>query len=312
MATEYHVPVLLKETLHLLDPRRGKTYVDATLGGGGHAEAILKKLNGTGTLVGIDRDEAAILESQRRLAGSGKSFLPAHDNFINIAAVLKKLGLDRVDGILLDLGVSSRQLDESQRGFSIQKEGPLDMRMDATQGMSAKEVVNSFDEKELSAIIKGFGEERRAREIARFLVKERGIKPLSTTLQLTGAIAKALKGLPPKIIFDSTIRTFQALRIYVNDELNNLSKALKDSVDILNSGGRLIVISYHSLEDRIVKNKFREAATDCLCPPRAPVCTCGHKKRVRILTKRPIAPNEDEIMNNPRSRSAKLRAVERI
>jgi 16S rRNA (cytosine1402-N4)-methyltransferase len=308
----YHIPVLLEETLRLLDPRPGKTYIDATLGGGGHAEDILKRIKGKGTLIGIDRDEDAIEEAGGRLKEFGTTVKLVRENFANIKKILNDLNIKKANGIIFDLGVSSHQLDEANRGFSMQKEGPLDMRMDVSRGISAKEAVNSFPAEELSEIISEFGEERNARRIAKFIVNERREAPISTTLELKETINKALKGLPPKIIFDATTRVFQAFRIYVNDELNNLTQAIKDSIDVLSAGGRLIVISYHSLEDRIVKKIFKEEATDCICPARQPVCTCSHEKRIKILTKKPVVPDESEISANPRSRSAKLRAAERV
>lgn len=308
----YHIPVLLEETLRLLDPRPGKTYIDATLGGGGHAEAILKDLKGKGTLIGIDRDRDAIEEAGESLKEFGTTVKLVRENFASIKKILNDLNIKKANGIIFDLGVSSHQLDEANRGFSMQKEGPLDMRMDASRGISAKEAVNSFPAEELLEIISKFGEERNARRIAKFIVNERREAPISTTLELKETINKALKGLPPKIIFDATTRVFQAFRIYVNDELNNLAQAIKDSIDALHAGGRLIVISYHSLEDRIVKKIFKEEATDCICPARQPICTCSHKKRIKILTKKPVVPDESEISANPRSRSAKLRAAERV
>ncbi len=312
MIKEYHTPALLKETIEFLGPEPGGVFVDGTLGGGGHALAILDKLKGKGTLIGIDRDKDAILESEKKLGRMNGRLSLVNDNFSNIKEILGGLNIPFVDGILLDLGVSSRQIDSGERGFSLKADGPLDMRMDPSQKISAKDIVNDLDESALERIIREFGEERSARRIARSIVFRREHKPILTTFDLKGAIEDALGRIPPQKILDSLTRTFQAIRIAVNDELVNLSKALKDSVSCLHTGGRIVVISYHSLEDRMVKTIFREEATGCICPPRFPKCVCDHKKRLNILTKKPVTPSEAEIKANPRSRSAKLRAAERV
>ncbi len=312
MKLEYHTPVLVKETLKFLNPKSGKIYIDATIGGSGHAQAILENLAGAGLLIGIDRDEEAIEVSRERLAKFEKSATLIHENFINIKEILKKLNIEKVDGILFDLGVSSHQIDTPGRGFSLRTSGPLDMRMDKDQSLTAKEIVNSYPLDNLAKIIRDYGEERCAKRIARAIVEARKAKPISTTLELAEVIKRALGRIPPKRSLDSITRTFQALRIAVNAELNNLAVALRNSIDVLGKNGRIVVISYHSLEDRIVKHIFREEATDCICPPRTPVCICGHKKRIRILTKKPVTPTKSEIHSNPRGRSAKLRAMERI
>jgi 16S rRNA (cytosine1402-N4)-methyltransferase len=308
----FHIPALLKETIELLDPKPGKTHIDATLGGGGHSEEILKRLNGKCKLIGIDQDSEAIEESRKKLSKYGESVILVKDNFVNIKEILKKLNIEKVNGILFDLGISSHQIDKAERGFSLRSDGPLDMRMDKSGGMTAANIVASYSKEDLAGIIKEFGEERSARRIAKSIVERRDEKPIKTTRELAETIEKTLAGIPPQRKLDSVTRTFQALRIAVNDELSKLSRALRDSIDILDEGGRLIVISYHSLEDRIAKTIFKDEASDCICPPRNPVCTCSHRKRVVILTKKPVTPDEAEVKSNPRARSAKLRAIERI
>jgi len=312
MSEKYHVPVLLEETIRYLDPRPGRTLVDATLGGGGHALAILKKLEGRGRLICIDRDPEAIAAAKVSLKGFDGPAVFINDNFANIKRVLKELNVDEVDGVLLDLGVSSRQIDSQKRGFSLKADGPLDMRMDQRDGLSARDIVNSFGLDDLAKLIREYGEEYCAKRIAATIVRKRRLSPIKTTGELLQAVREALSGIPPKAIFDAATRTFQAIRIFVNNELGSLSRALTDSLDVLSDGGKLVVISYHSLEDRIVKNLFKREAAQCLCPPASPVCTCKHEKRIEVLTKKPVVADENEVERNPRSRSAKLRAAKRI
>jgi 16S rRNA (cytosine1402-N4)-methyltransferase len=307
----YHTPVLLKETLEFLRPKPGMTIVDLTAGGGGHSAAILERLKGKGRLVAVDRDGEAVGELKERLSPYKEQVEIVRDNFKNLKAILKKLKIKTVDGILIDLGVSSHQIDSADRGFSLRREGPLDMRMDSEQALGAKDIVNFYSEEEIGKIIKEFGEEPLYKRIARQIIKARDKKEIETTAELAQAI-KLIGRLPPERMLSALTRTFQALRIAVNDELNNLSKALKDSVDALHKNGRIVVISYHSLEDRIVKSTFRQEALDCICAKESPVCMCSHKKRIRVLTKKPVTPDICEVKLNPRSRSAKLRAAERV
>lgn len=309
MAANYHEPVLLKETIQFLDPSPGKTFVDATLGGGGHAQAILKALKGKGRLIGIDRDSEALEAAAPHLKGG--DVILVHDNFSNIREILGALKVKKVDGVLLDLGVSSRQIDEASKGFSLRLDGPLDMRMDKDQKLTAADIVNTYSADDIARIIFEFGEERSARRIARGIVKEREGRGIRTTLDLARAVRESLGRIPPKKAFDALTRTFQAIRIAVNDEIGNLSRALKESIEILNPHGRIVVISYHSLEDRIVKNAFRTGEHPCTCPRQAPICTCGKSPCLKVLTKKPVMAGKAEVLKNPRSRSAKLRAAER-
>jgi len=311
MNKTYHTPVLLKESIEFLNIRPGKTYVDATLGGGGHSEEILKALKGKGRLIGIDQDDDALNYSKDRLS-KFKNITFIKDNFANIKEISRSLRIEKIDGVLLDLGISSYQIDNPERGFSLRNDGPLDMRMDKNKELSAKDIINSYSLDEITHIIKSFGEDRKARRIAKFIVKEREKKPILRTIRLADIIKYAAGPGSPKSKLDSVTRTFQALRIVVNDELNKLSSAINDAIDCLSNKGRLVIISYHSLEDRIVKTIFKNMAKDCVCPKEVPVCICNHIKKIKILTKKPIMATEKEIENNPRSRSAKLRAAERI
>ncbi len=307
----YHIPVLLKESLDYLSVRQGGTYVDATLGGGGHSLAIAEALGGKGTLIAIDRDSEAIEAAGRKLKDHAGIVRFVRDNFANMKNILSEMKIASVDGILFDLGVSSRQIDEASRGFSLRAEGPLDMRMSAEQSISARDIVNSFSQKDIAAIIRDYGEERLAARIARAIVSSRDRKPIGTTLDLADVVNGALSNLPPKVKRDCLTRTFQALRIAVNDELDSLKAGLSGSVEALGAGGRIVVISYHSLEDRIVKGFFRDESGLCVCPKEAPVCTCGRESRLKVLTRKPVVPGASETSKNPRARSAKLRAAER-
>ncbi len=300
-----HIPVLLKEVINFLKPAPHKVFIDATIGGGGHAEALLKTHS---KVIGIDCDEEAISASEARLSKFKKSIKLVRGNFVDIIKIVEAEGLDIVDGILFDLGVSSYQIDTPERGFSLRYDGPLDMRMDQRQDIKAADLIDNLSIDDLEEIFSKYGEEHHSRRIAKFIVEERRKKTISTTYELAHIIEKAIKGKA----FNSKTRVFQALRIAVNNELDNLKRALRDSIDLLKGGGRLVVISYHSLEDRIVKGIFKEEAIDCICPKNVPVCVCGHKRKIKILTEKPIVPESKEIRENPRARSAKMRAVERL
>lgn len=306
-----HTPVLLKEIIKNLNIKEDGIYVDGTLGGAGHSSEIAKRLT-RGKLIGIDQDLNALKKSEQVLAPYSKNVILVHDNYENIDKVLMDLGIPKVDGILLDIGVSSHQLDEESRGFSYNKDAPLDMRMDRTSGISAWDVVNNYSERELEQIIFDYGEDRWAKRIAEFIVLERSEKPIDTTFELVTAIKKAI----PKAVrmegHHPAKKTFQAIRIEVNRELEVLKNSIEKMVGLLNPGGRLLIITFHSLEDRIVKEHFRELYKDCICPPELPQCVCEKKREIKIITRKPIIPTEKEISENPRSRSSKLRIAEKI
>lgn len=303
----FHEPVLLKEAIDFLIYNETGIYVDGTLGGGGHAEEILNRLKKTGRLIGLDLDADALESAGARLQRFGEQVMLNQANFKDLGHVLKNLQIGQINGLLLDLGVSSHHIDTAERGFSFSARGRLDMRMDREQKLSAYDIVNSYSERELSEVIKKFGEERRHRAIARAIVKWRAQTPIRTTSELAETVSAVL---PYEHRVKSLARVFQALRIAVNDELQNLHNALNESLSFIVSGGRLVVISYHSLEDRIVKEFFKNESSRCVCPPELPVCVCGRKGRVNILTKRPVRPTHQEVQKNPRSRSARLRAAE--
>jgi 16S rRNA (cytosine1402-N4)-methyltransferase len=306
-----HLSVLPDEVIHFLKPADGKTYLDGTLGGGGHAALILEKAP-EAFLVGIDRDQAALAAAGARLAAHGERIRLLHGDFADVAGHLNSLGITALDGFILDLGVSSHQLDTRERGFSFQQDAPLDMRMDTSSGETAADLVNELPEQELERIISEYGEERWAKRIASFIVKERAESLITTTFRLVDII----KGAVPKAKWDERIhpatRTFQALRIAVNTELESLERGMRAALDLLKPGGRGVIISFHSLEDRIVKHIFREYAEGCTCPRQMPVCVCGRQPRVKILTSRPVTATQEETDDNPRARSAKLRAVEKL
>ncbi|MBN2099445.1 MAG: 16S rRNA (cytosine(1402)-N(4))-methyltransferase RsmH [Dehalococcoidia bacterium] len=302
-----HTPVLLRTTVELLNVRPGGRFVDATLGTGGHAEAILQFCSPGGSLLGIDADPKALGVAQRRLLPHGQAVTLVNDNFRNLEAICRAHDFHPVDGILLDLGISSLQLDDTDRGFSFRFDAPLDMRFGTDQPATAADILNSFDEKDLVAILREYGEERHSRLIARRIVTTR---PIRTTMQLVNAIEN-LPGMTSGRIHPAT-RTFQALRIAVNREIDNLKEVLSQTVRVLAKGGRLAVISYHSLEDRSVKQFMQTESSTCLCPPEVPVCTCGHTPTLRLVNRKAIAPSEEEKRDNPRSRSAKLRVAERL
>jgi len=305
-----HVPVLSQEVLAGLNPGPGKNFIDATLGFGGHSELILKKISPNGRLLGIDQDEDALAYASRRLTAYGERFLPARGNFAQIASLAA--GYEVTGGILADIGVSSVQLDEAQRGFSFTHAGPLDMRMDRSQSLTASEIVNSWEETRIAKIIRQYGEENFAGRIARAIVKAREEAPITTTSGLAEIVSSAIpRKFWPKGISPAT-RTFQGIRIAVNDELGVLTTFLPAATDLLQPGARLAVITFHSLEDRIVKDFMRERANPCTCPKEFPKCNCGKVADVKLVTRKPIVATDEEIASNPRSRSAKLRILEKI
>ncbi len=306
-----HISVLLEESVQNLNIKDDGTYVDCTLGGGGHSQKILTQLSSKGTLIGIDRDQEALAAAGKRLEQYSNAVY-VHDNFHNIKHILNDLNIDYADGIIADLGVSSYQLDNRERGFSYMEDARLDMRMDSSAELDAYKIVNTYSEEKLADIIFRFGEEKFARKIARLICEKRKEAPLETTMELVDIIKRAIperfrqKGSHP------AKRTFQAIRIEVNGELEPLGQAVEDMFDCLRPGGRLSIITFHSLEDRIVKNKYQELATGCTCPPQFPVCVCGKTPRGKIITRKPILPTDDECEYNKRSKSAKLRIIEKL
>lgn len=307
-----HEPVLLNEVLQWMDVREGGVYCDGTLGGGGHSGAMLRASGGTASLYGIDRDMMAIQAASERL-GQYPGFRALHGNFHDGKELLQAANAPLLDGVLLDLGVSSPQLDKGERGFSYHEDAPLDMRMDTTQGMTAADLLNTASEAELSRIIKYYGEEKWAARIAHIICEHRAKKPMETTFDLVHAVDAAIpKAVRRKDDGHPARRTFQAIRIAVNDELDPLDKALCDFVDCLKPGGRLLVITFHSLEDRLVKRCFQRLQNPCTCPPKAPICTCGKKPLVKVLAKGAVPPSDEEVARNPRARSAKLRVCQKL
>lgn len=305
----YHIPVLYEETLDNLIINPDGVYVDGTLGGGGHSEGILSRLSDKGRLICIDQDQAAIDYARERLKKYQGKFEIFKDNFSNIDTVIYLAGYDKVDGILMDIGVSSKQLDDGERGFSYKYSARLDMRMDKTKALSAYEVINNYSEEDLSRIIYEYGEERYARKIARWIVEDRAQKPIETTDQLAGLIVKAIPGKHKK---HPAKKTFQAIRIEVNKELDVLVEAMNKGMKMLKSGGRMAIITFHSLEDRIVKNYFRDLTVECICPKEIPICMCNHKATVKLITRKPIEPSKDELDINNRAHSSKLRVCEKL
>lgn len=305
-----HAPVMVQEVMELLQPEAHKKYLDGTLGGGGHTERILALSSSDGLVLGLDWDEEALAAAQRRLEGFGDRLVIRGANFTAAKEILEEIGWHKVDGILLDLGLSSHQLESRERGFSFQGEARLDMRMDRRQSIDAYQVVNTFSVSELERILRDYGEEPRARRIALAIDSERKRKRIETTRELADLVARAAGRGRGKI--HPATRTFQALRIAVNRELENLAVFLEGAYDLLLSKGRMVVISFHSLEDRLVKKAFRKWSQSCICPPRTPVCRCGWSQKVRLLTSRPLSPSPRETQINPRARSAKLRAAERL
>jgi 16S rRNA (cytosine1402-N4)-methyltransferase len=305
-----HAPVMVQEVVRLLKPQTPKRYLDGTLGGGGHAERILTESSPAGRLLGLDRDDEAIAAAQERLRVFGSRAIVRQANFSAAKEILAQIGWTTVDGVILDLGVSSRQLESEERGFSFRTNARLDMRMDRRQKLDAYHVVNSFPVAELEKILRNYGEEPQARRIALALVSERKLKPLETTEELARLIER-VKGRRGRSHHPAT-QTFQALRITVNEELQHLERFLEDGYKLLEPQGRMAIISFHSLEDRLVKTAFRNWSQNCLCPPKTPICRCGWSRKVELLTKRPLVASAHEVRANPRARSAKLRAVERI
>lgn len=306
-----HTSVLLDECIEGLNIKSDGIYVDGTLGGAGHSSEIVKRLKSPGHLVGIDQDEDAISHSTKRLEEYGDLVTLVRDNYVNTPSILKKLEIDGVDGILLDLGVSSYQLDNEERGFSYRFDTKLDMRMDQRSSLSAYEIVNEYSEMELFRVIRDYGEDKFAKNIAKHIVRNRTEKPIETTFELNEIIKAAIPAKMRQEGGHPSKRTFQAIRIECNHELEVLKDSIEGLIDALNPGGRLCIITFHSLEDRIVKNAFRTAANPCVCPPSFPVCVCGKVSKGKVVTGKPILPSEEECENNPRSKSAKLRIFEK-
>lgn len=304
-----HQPVLLKEAIDLLAPRAGGSYIDATVGAGGHSREILARSSPDARLLGIDRDPRAIPGARANLAEFGDRVTCVAGNFADIERIAWTHGAAPVDGILLDLGVSSMQLDDPAHGFSFQQDGPLDMRFDPTVGMPAHQFINNAVEEQIADVLYKYGEEKQSRRIARQVIAERRQQPITSTVHLRRLVESAV-GRRGRI--NPATRTFQALRIFVNDEIESLREALAAASPILNKGARLVVIAFHSLEDRLVKRTFSEWAAGCVCPPRLPECRCGHEPTVRLLTRRAVKPGPEELRANPRSRSARLRACEKL
>jgi len=307
IAAPTHIPVMLNKVTEALNIQHGGRYIDCTVGGGGHSAAIMQQSSPGGQLLGIDADPDAAEAARKKLKTYGKSVLIVNDSFFNLEAICIKNDFKPVHGILFDLGLSSLQLEEGGRGFSFQHEAPLDMRFGLEQKVTAADIVNTYSEVELARIIREYGEESFSQRIARHIVSQR---PINTTLELAKVVEQAVGGRKGKI--HPATRTFQALRIAVNHELEYLESALKQAVSLLGFDGRLVVISYHSLEDRIVKRFFKQEASDCICPPQAMKCSCNHIARLKVISKKVITPSEEEIKRNPRSRSARMRVVERI
>ncbi|OGE79884.1 MAG: 16S rRNA (cytosine(1402)-N(4))-methyltransferase [Candidatus Doudnabacteria bacterium RIFCSPHIGHO2_01_FULL_43_23] len=303
-----HIPVLLKEVTEFLDPKPGGKFIDATFGAGGHSRAISEKIGPTGKILALDANSQAFENFKFKIL----NLQTIHGNFRNLKAIAEENGFEKVDGILFDLGLSSDMLDDPERGFSFQKNGPLDMRFDRSQKITAADLINSATERELLKIFKEYGEERFSKSIARAIVENRKEAKLKTTEELFNLIKKSVPGRFRHKAQDSARRIFQAIRIEVNGELQALGSALNQTLDLLKPGGRVVVISFHSLEDRIVKKFFQEAAKGCVCPPEFPQCVCGKLPLVKILTRKPITPTEREIEQNSRARPAKLRAIEKI
>ena len=305
-----HKSVLLNETIDGLNIKPDGIYVDGTLGGGGHAYEVGRRLGEKGSIVGIDQDAAAIEAASARLKDFGEKVTIVRSNYCDMKSKLHELGIDKVDGIVLDLGVSSYQLDTAERGFSYREDAPLDMRMDTRQKMTARDIVNDYTEADLYRVIRDYGEDKFAKNIAKHIVQARAVKPVETTAELSEIIRASIPMKFQKKSGHPAKRTFQAIRIELNRELDVLRDSLDDMIDLLNPGGRLCIITFHSLEDRIVKSAFRKNENPCTCPPDFPVCVCGKKSKGSIITKKPILPSEEELEYNSRSKSAKLRIFE--
>ena len=306
-----HVSVLLNECIDALDIKEDGIYVDCTLGGAGHSLEILKRLSKNGRLIGIDQDADA-LKAAKDVIKDFNNVTYVHDNFYNIEAILEKLGIEKVDGIFMDLGVSSYQLDNAERGFSYMRDATLDMRMDRSQSLSAYEVVNDYEEQQIAEVLRNYGEEKFSKRIANFIVDRRKDKPINTTLELVNVIDAAIPAKYKREGGHPAKRTFQGIRIEVNGELRILDKAIENGIARLHSGGRMAIITFQSLEDRIVKNKFKSLQDPCKCPKELPMCVCGKTPIVKLISRKPIRATEEELEMNGRSRSAKLRVAEKI
>lgn len=306
-----HVSVLLNETISQLQIKENGIYIDGTMGGAGHSYQICKRLGDKGRLIGIDQDEAAILTGTERLKEFGDKVAVVRSNYCNIRQVVAELGIQKVNGIILDLGVSSYQLDTADRGFSYKEDGPLDMRMDKRKELTARDIVNNYSEMELFRIIRDYGEDKFAKNIAKHIVRMRQEKPIETTYELNEAIKAAIPMKVRKNTGHPSKKTFQAIRIELNKELEVLNNTLQDMIDLLEEEGRICIITFHSLEDRIVKSIFRKNEKPCTCPPDFPVCMCGQKSKGKVITRKPILPSEEELAQNRRAKSAKLRVFEK-
>ena len=306
-----HTSVLLHETVDGLNIKPDGIYVDATLGGGGHAYEVCSQLGEQGRFIGIDQDAAAIEAAGKRLEGFGEKVTIIRSNYRDMKPRLHEIGIDKVDGIVIDLGVSSYQLDTAERGFSYRADAPLDMRMDQRQEMTAKDIVNNYSEAELYRVIRDYGEDKFAKNIAKHIAAERSKAPIETTEQLNEIIRHAIPMKIRKASGHPSKRTFQAIRIELNHELDVLRDSLDEMIDMLNPGGRICIITFHSLEDRIVKSAFRKNENPCTCPSHFPVCVCGKVSKGKVITRKPILPSEEEMESNSRSKSAKLRIFER-
>ena len=307
-----HVTVLLKETVDSLNLKPNGIYVEGTLGGGGHSEYLLSKLGDKGKLIGIDQDQDAHKAAGERLAQFGNKFVPVHSNFVAIKQVVEDLKLSGIDGMLMDLGVSSYQLDEAERGFSYMNDGALDMRMNRNSEITAWHIINEYSEKSIYELIRDYGEEKWASRIAKFIVEARRNGEIKSTFELVDIIKAAIPARARQDGPHPAKRTFQAIRIEVNNELGIIEQAIRDGMSVMNPGGRMAIITFHSLEDRIVKQTFKDLSIGCKCPPEFPVCQCGGKPVGKIITRKPILPSDEEVEENPRSRSAKLRVIEKI
>ncbi len=307
-----HIPVLFREIMEIMVPKPGEFFVDCTLGGGGHSKGFLERTSPNGLLIGIDQDSDALVAARQNLRAYDGRIMLVHSNYSKLDKILNDYAPEGVDGILFDIGVSSHQLDEAERGFSYMQDAPLDMRMDQTQSLDAWQVVNTYKEEELQRILKEYGEERWAKRIAKFLVEFRSKKPIDTTGELVDIIKRAIPKGAREEGSHPAKRTFQAIRIEVNDELGVLNRTIQVAAKHLKKGGRLGIISFHSLEDRIVKEQFRYLASDCICPPELPICQCDKVSEVKILTRKPVTASPEELERNSRAKSAKFRAVEKI
>ena len=307
-----HIPVLFDEIMENMAPKPGEFFVDCTLGGGGHSKGFLERTGPDGLLIGIDQDSDALVVARQNLRPYDGRIMLVHSNYSNLDQILQDYAPEGVDGILFDIGVSSHQLDEAERGFSYMQDAPLDMRMDQTQSLDAWQVVNTYGEEDLQRILKDYGEERWAKRIAKFLVEFRSKKPIDTTGELVDIIKRAIPKGAREEGSHPAKRTFQAIRIEVNNELGVLNRTIQVAANHLKKGGRLGIISFHSLEDRIVKEQFRYLASDCICPPELPICQCDKVSEVKILTRKPVTASPEELARNSRAKSAKFRAVEKI